>query len=168
MLFLLLLVLGIITGILAGLFGIGGGTLFTPILFIVFSSLGVENVVPWTIGTSLFCTFTAALSSTIQQFNEKNSYLIEGVKVGLFGAAGVYAGKLVVTSDFYTELVFVTVFAILLLFVSIMFLRRGKSNKTIATSLKNVGIKSSSLTGGGGGFIAALAGVGGGWLSFLY
>ena len=162
MLFLLLLVLGIITGILAGLFGIGGGTLFTPILFIVFSSLGVENVVPWTIGTSLFCTFTAALSSTIQQFTEKNSYLIEGAKVGIFGAVGVYAGKLVVTSDFYTEMVFVTVFAILLLFVSIMFLRRGKSNKTIATSLKNVGIKPSSLTGGGGGFIAALAGVGGG------
>ena len=77
-----LLVIGIFTGIIAGIFGIGGGVLFTPILFFLFNSAGVEQPVAWTIGTSLFCTFSAALSSSIQQRNQKNSYLKEGIRVG--------------------------------------------------------------------------------------
>lgn len=158
----LLILVGIFTGILAGVFGIGGGTLFTPVLFFIFSSLGVEQPVVWTIGTSLFCTFTAALSSSIQQFNQQNSYITEGVKIGLMGAVGVYIGKQITTSAFYTEVVFVSVFALLLLIVSWMFYRRGKGDVVIDNNTKPIRLKQSATTGLGGGFVAALAGVGGG------
>lgn len=162
MLFILLLIIGVVTGMLAGLFGVGGGILFTPVLFYLFGIAGVDDVVAWTIGTSLFCTFTAAVSSSIQQWKQKNSFLIEGLKVGLFGAIGVYFGKLVATSDFYTEQVFAILFSIMLLFVAVLFYNKGKNklDQTIENSEVTAG--RSMITGGGGGFVAAIAGVGGG------
>lgn len=158
----LLLLIGVFTGILAGVFGIGGGTLFTPILFILFSSVGIEQPVIWTIGTSLFCTFTAALSSSIQQVNQRNSYISEGVKIGLLGAFGVFIGKQITTSRFYTEEIFVLFFALLLLMVSWMFYRRGKGQVETGKNEQPVRFKESLAAGLGSGFVAALAGVGGG------
>lgn len=157
-----LLFIGIFTGVIAGIFGIGGGVLFTPVLFFVFGVAGVEQPVAWTIGTSLFCTFSASLSSSIQQLNQRNSYLKEGFLVGLFGAAGVYFGKLISTSDFYTEEVFVSIFALLLLIVSYMFYKRGQAQNAIDTNQEPVLLKKSFLSGFGGGVVASLAGVGGG------
>lgn len=157
-----LLIIGVFTGIVAGIFGIGGGVLFTPILFFLFGSAGVEQPVAWTIGTSLFCTFSAALSSSIQQRNQKNSYLGEGLRVGLFGAAGVYFGKLISTSGFYTEEVFVSIFACLLLVVSYMFYIRGKDRQSRSMNQNPVLLKKSLVSGLGGGVVASLAGVGGG------
>ena len=157
-----LLITGVFTGIVAGIFGIGGGVLFTPILFFVFSSAGVEQPVAWTIGTSLFCTFTASLSSSIQQNKQKNSYLAEGIRVGLFGAVGIYFGKLISTSEFYTEELFVVIFACLLLVVSYMFYKRGQSQGHGAVEKKSILFKDSIISGLGGGFVASIAGVGGG------
>ena len=38
---------GVVTGIMAGLFGIGGGAIIVPVLYEVFGALGVaEDVVP--------------------------------------------------------------------------------------------------------------------------
>ncbi|MFO7845567.1 MAG: sulfite exporter TauE/SafE family protein [Balneolaceae bacterium] len=157
-----LLVVGIFTGMLAGIFGIGGGTLFTPVLFLMFTSIGVEQPVAWTIGTSLFCTFAAALSSSLQQAKHKNSFTSAGLQIGLLGAGGVYLGKMVSTSTFYTEEVFVSVFALLLVFVAYLFYRRGKSTHVIESSSEPVPLNRSAIVGLGGGFVAALAGVGGG------
>lgn len=157
-----LVIVGVFTGMIAGIFGIGGGILFTPLLFFVFNTAGIEEPVAWTIGTSLFCTFTAALSSSLQQGKQKNSYLSEGIRVGLFGALGVYFGKLVSTSEYYTEALFVAIFACLLLVVSFIFYKRGQSKKRQTASGKPVKIKESIVTGLGGGFVAAIAGVGGG------
>lgn len=162
MIFFVLLILGLLTGILAGIFGIGGGVLFTPFLFMVFSSMGIESTVSWTVGTSLFCTFTAALSSTFQQMNEHNSYFREGLMVGVFGAAGVYVGKLIVTSEFYTELIFTLFFVSILMTVAFSFYKRGTSTKKLTHSKKRIGIKESILTGSVGGAVAAMAGIGGG------
>lgn len=147
---------------MAGIFGIGGGIFFTPILFMLFSSMGLESTVSWTVGTSLFCTFTAALSSTFQQMNEHNSYIREGITVGLFGAAGVYVGKLIVTSEFYTELIFTLFFVSILLTVAYSFYRRGTSSKKFTLSKKRIGVKESIFTGSVGGAVAAMAGIGGG------
>jgi len=154
--------MGVLTGILAGIFGIGGGILFTPLLFLVFSSMGVGNAVSWTIGTSLFCTFSAALSSTVQQMNEHNSYFKEGLTVGIFGAAGVYFGKLIVTSEFYTELIFTLFFVSILMTVAFSFYKRGTSTKKVIPSKRRIGARESVLTGSVGGTVAAMAGIGGG------
>src|SRR5919202_6643847 len=50
-----IVVAGIVTGVLAGLFGIGGGAVIVPVLYEVFRALGVAEVVRMQlcIGTSL-------------------------------------------------------------------------------------------------------------------
>ncbi len=159
----ILVVLGIIAGMAAGLFGLGGGILFTPILFVVFSDAGIDDPMLLTIGSSLFCTFVASFGSSIRQFNQDNFFWHEGVKVGVLGAMGVTVGKWVITSRYYNQQEFVIFFSILLLYVSYLFYRRGeRSEREIRTSGKAVGWWESTVGGGLGGFVAALAGIGGG------
>lgn len=160
---LILLALGIAAGIVAGLFGLGGGILFTPILFVVFSDANIANPVVLTIGSSLFCTFIAAFASSVRQYQQRNIYWSEGIKIGILGAMGVYFGKLVITSPYYSQQEFVIFFSLLLLYVAFMFYRRGsRRDKNIETRDKPLGWRQSSVTGGLGGFVAALAGIGGG------
>ncbi|MGM0545828.1 MAG: TSUP family transporter [Bacteroidota bacterium] len=159
----ILLLLGILAGVVAGLFGLGGGVLFTPILFIVFSDAGIENPVVLTIGSSLFCTFVAAFGSSVRQFQQQNFYWWDGIKVGLMGAGGVYLGKLVITSSYYSQQEFVIFFSLLLIYVAYMFYRRGSRNKQqIIQNNTALTLPQSFTTGGLGGFVAALAGIGGG------
>ncbi len=160
---LILLLLGVIAGVIAGLFGLGGGILFTPILFIVFSDAGIENPVVLTIGSSLFCTFIAAFGSSVRQFQQRNFFWWDGIKVGVMGAGGVYLGKLVITSPYYSQQEFVIFFSLLLLYVAYMFYRRGtRSKNEINQNVDAVTLPQSFVTGGLGGFVAALAGIGGG------
>lgn len=160
---LFLLVLGVLAGLIAGLFGLGGGILFTPILFVVFSDAGIENPVVLTIASSLFCTFMASVASSVRQYQQKNFYWSEGITVGILGAIGVYFGKLVITSSYYSQRVFVIFFSLLLLYVAFMFYRRGSvKTEDVAENDKLMGWGSSFVTGGLGGFVAALAGIGGG------
>lgn len=161
--FLILLLLGLVAGLLAGLFGVGGGILFTPILFLVFNDAGISNPVLWTIGSSLFCTFIAATGSSVRQYRQKNFFWKEGCSVGVLGAAGVYLGKQVVTSGFYTEKVFVIFFSLIFLYVAYIFYQRGRMrDDNLNLSEKKIGFKEAGITGGAGGFVAALAGIGGG------
>ncbi|MDR8392505.1 sulfite exporter TauE/SafE family protein [Aliifodinibius sp. S!AR15-10] len=161
--FLLLLLIGLIAGVLAGVFGIGGGVLFTPILFLLFNEAGLSQTVLWTIGTSLFCTFIAATGSSIRQFRQNNFYWREGIQIGLLGAVGVWVGKQVATSAFYTEKVFAIFFSLLFFYVAYMFIKRGRDNEeTVTNATGSITVKKSSITGGAGGFVAALAGIGGG------
>lgn len=161
--FIILLLLGILAGILAGLFGLGGGILFTPILFIVFNDAGLENPVVLTIGSSLFCTFIAAIGSSVRQFRQQNFYWADGLKVGSLGAVGVTAGKWVITSAFYSQQVFAIFFSLLLFYVACIFIRRGRQESTAGfDNSEPLKWGESLVTGGLGGFVAALAGIGGG------
>lgn len=161
--FIVLLLLGIVAGIVAGLFGLGGGILFTPILFLVFTNHGIEDPVVLTIGTSLFCTFVAAGGSSLRQFGQQNFYLKDGLKVGLFGAVGVMVGKWVITSPYYSETEFVLFFSALLMYVAWMFWRRGRrGDSMVETTHAPMSWLQSLAAGGGAGFVAALAGIGGG------
>lgn len=172
---LFLLLFGLVAGVVAGLFGIGGGILFTPLLFYLFGEQGVQNPVAWAIGSSLFCTFAASLSSSVQQFRGGNLFLKEGIQVGLFGTAGVWIGKQVTLSSYYTEGVFVSFFALLLAVVAVFFYLKPTSQDETNPSESNPsdaqvkGRRDTALTlaktfttGGIGGFLAALAGIGGG------
>lgn len=162
MIILLLLIGGILTGTIAGLFGVGGGILFTPILFYLFSSMGVLEPAVWAIGTSLLCTFLASISSSIQQRNEKNIYLKEGIIVGLIGTVGIYFGKQIVMSEWFTDKVFVFMFALLLILISFLFFRKSRVIHRKTHIDRDLKFLESSGTGFAGGFMASLAGIGGG------
>ncbi len=161
---LILLLVGLFAGVIAGLFGVGGGILFTPALFIVFSDAGVARPVLWTIASSLFCTFVSALSSSVRQRQQDNFYWSQGIRVGIFGALGTFVGKQVSTSAYYSEQEFVVFFSLLLMFAAYTFARRGRQSneQAISTAYSKIKFRRGSLIGGAGGFLASLAGIGGG------
>ena len=159
---LVLLALGFIAGVIAGIFGLGGGILFTPILFIVFSDAGMQKPVLLAIATSLFCSFISTTGSSIRQYRQNNMFWLDGTKVGLLGVAGVTLGKQVITSPYYNEKVFVLFFSLLLFYVAFMFYSRGAGRRQHNPDDGPVSLKQAGITGGLGGFVAALAGIGGG------
>ncbi len=160
---LVLLVIGLAAGTLAGLMGIGGGIIFTPVLFFLFEAEGVENPVLWTVASGLFCTFVAALGSTVRQYIQNHIFWPEGIKLGLLGAMGVFLGKLVITSSYYSRTEFVIFFSMMLLYAAFMMFRRGNDKDSeYDREFASMGIQQTFITGGCGGFVAALAGVGGG------
>ncbi|MFV1883143.1 MAG: sulfite exporter TauE/SafE family protein [Balneola sp.] len=160
---LILLLIGLIAGLIAGLMGVGGGIIFTPVLFFLFEGAGVEQSVQWSVASGLFCTLIAAGSSTVRQYLQNNIFWEEGIKLGVLGALGITLGKLVLTSPYYSREEFVLFFSLILFYAAYMMFRRGrdksKENDRNFTELK---LPQLLVTGGLGGFIASLAGVGGG------
>jgi uncharacterized membrane protein YfcA len=161
----LLLLIGLLAGMIAGLLGVGGGVIFTPVLFYLFSNAGVEQPVLWSVASGLVCTFVAASSSSIRQWIQNNLYLRDGVMVGLFGAVGTWIGKQVTTSSFYQEEEFAILFTVLLIYVAYSFVNRGSDANKLDAADYNTGplsIGAASGTGLLGGILASLAGIGGG------
>lgn len=159
----ILLLIGLAAGLIAGLMGVGGGIIFTPVLYFLFESAGVENSVQWSVSSGLFCTFIAASSSTVRQAVQHHLFPKEGIRLGLLGALGITLGKFVLTSPYYSREEFVIFFSLVLFYAAYMMFQRGKDKgKEIDREYHDMGIKEMAVTGGAGGFIASLAGVGGG------
>lgn len=165
MIYVILLLIGLLGGALAGLLGVGGGLIFTPVLIFLFAGT-FENPVPWIIATSLLCTFSASLSSIRKHQLMKNLFLKESVMVGLCGLAGTLAGKAIVTSGWYSETEFIILFSALLVYTGLRFLRQKPqaeaSPKSDPADVPVLGFHHALLIGALGGFVATLAGVGGG------
>ncbi len=75
-----LILLGLITGIIAGLLGVGGGVIVVPALLLVF---GASDLIAK--GTSLLMMIPTAVSGTIGNFRRRNVDLVAAALVG--GAA---------------------------------------------------------------------------------
>ncbi|HEY1361011.1 MAG TPA: sulfite exporter TauE/SafE family protein [Xanthobacteraceae bacterium] len=90
-----ILLAGVVTGVLAGLFGIGGGALIVPVLYEVFRILGVPDAVRFQlcVGTSLAIIVpTNVLSFRIHR--DKGAVMTDVVRAwALPAVAGVAAGS---------------------------------------------------------------------------
>ena len=161
----LLFLIGVFAGILAGLLGVGGGLIFTPVLFYLFTQGGLDQPTQWAIGSSLFCTFIASSSSVFKQYRNHNFFLFESLKVGGFGVIGTVIGTTVTTSGWYGAEQFSILFSALLLYAAWNLLYRKRKPKT-ATPAETGSHKLTWLVALGigvlGGMVASLAGVGGG------
>ncbi|GAB5410009.1 MAG: sulfite exporter TauE/SafE family protein [Balneolaceae bacterium] len=158
-----LLLIGLIAGIIAGLMGIGGGIIFTPVLFFLFEEAGIENSVQWSVASGLFCTLIAAGSSTVRQYLQKNMFWREGITLGLLGTLGITAGKLVLTSQYYSREEFVIFFSLILFYAAFMMFKKGRDKRNDrGLPFSELKFSQVFVTGGIGGFVASLAGVGGG------
>jgi len=165
----ILLGAGLAAGFVAGLVGIGGGIIFTPVLLVYFQQLGTSSVlVPkLTIGSSLVCTFVAALASTRHQLRRGAVARRTALWVGGSSALAVAAMTLLVTTrPWYDATVFQIVFASLLLIVALRMALAsdGATAEGDAASSEASSWRGPTLFGIGSaaGTVATAAGVGGG------
>ncbi len=117
---LLAVVLGVGTGVFAGLYGVGGGILFVPTLVLVFGLDQVEAE-----ATSLAAILPTVAAGAWQQHRYGNVRWRAALVVGLAAVAGVQGGVLVARS--IPEEALQRLFALLLFGVAAQLAWRARS-----------------------------------------
>ena len=156
---------GALTGLLAGVFGVGGGAIVVPVLYEVFRVIGVPEDVrmPLCVGTSL----AVIIPTSIRSFNahrakgmvDMSVLKIWAVPVVLGVVIGSYIARFAPADLFKVIFVIVAVFsAVRLLFAS--------DRWRLGTQMP--GKVLMSLYGAVIGVLSALMGIGGGQLSSLF
>ena len=153
---------GVLVGILAGLFGIGGGAVIVPVLYDVFRVLGVpEDVrIQACIGTSLAIIVPTTVRSYLGH-KKKGSVLPEVVRIWALPAiAGVAIGSL--AASFAPAFVFKIAFLVFVTFIAIRMLFGGERWK-LGDQLPGRGML--AIYGLITGLFSSLVGVSGGAIS---
>ncbi|WP_026470129.1 sulfite exporter TauE/SafE family protein [Alkanindiges illinoisensis] len=158
--------IGALAGFAAGLFGVGGGTIIVPLLYVVFTQMGYdpEVIMHMALGTSLATIIVTSISSLMA--HHKNGAVIwpvfknltPGMALGSFLGAGI-AGLL---SGAHLQLI-IGVFVIWVAYT--MFAGAKKvidQNKVLPSTPKQV------VAGTGIGVASAIFGIGGGSLTVPY
>ena len=154
--------LGVFSGLIAGLFGIGGGTLIVPVLVACFFSMGFEEsiIVHLALGTSMACIFFTGLASA-NAHKKKNAIDFGVMKPVVIGIIfGSFLGAIFAIQIAGSILkIIIGLFA---LFVAIQIgfqleLRRRSDNKP-----------TSYVAGSSIGFLSSILGIGGGIFSVSY
>ena len=171
------LIIGALAGFAAGLFGVGGGTIIVPLLFIVFTQMGYspDNIMHLALGTSLATIIVTSISS-LMAHNKKGAVmwpvfknLTPGMAIGCFFGAGI-AGAI---SGGHLQIIVGT----FLLWVAYKMFFGGK--KQVASHVNNssnandanteLPSKPKQLAAGGViGIASAIFGIGGGSLTVPY
>lgn len=162
--FILYLVLGALAGVLAGLFGIGGGLIIVPVLVFSFKTQGFSSDVltHMAVGTSLTTIFFTSISAT-QAHHRKGAVLWPVVKVLTIGlAVGTMLG--VKTIHHMSGATLQKVIAIFLMCVGIQmwFALAAAAHRTLPGK---VGL---AFAGGFVGWASAMFGIGGGSITVPY
>lgn len=160
-----LLVAGGITGMLAGLFGVGGGTVAVPILYELFRYLGVPEEVRMqlAIGTSLAIIVPTSIRS---YYSHKKRGAIDMSLLRSWAVpilAGVILGSII--ARFAPADLFKIIFVVVAGFTAIRLLFGKDSWHLGSTYPSKIVVK---LVGALIGVLASLMGIGGGQLSTLF
>jgi len=159
--FLMYALVGAVGGVLAGLFGIGGGLVFVPMLVLALNLQGVPNelVMHIALGTSLaIIVFTAVSSARAHHKRGGVDWpVVRRIVLGI--VVGTYLGSYV--AAWLPTSVLKVIFVCFLYYVSIqMFLnKKPKPSRTLP------GMPGMTLAGGIIGLVSSLVGIGGGTLS---
>lgn len=157
-----IVVAGVITGLLAGMFGIGGGAVVVPVLYEVFSLLNVPDAVRMQlcVGTSIAIIVPTTIRSYLA--HRANGLIIPGV-IRLWAipaVVGVACGAAI--AAFAPPMVFKIAFIAIATFIAIKFLFAG-DRWNIGAELP--GTAPMTLYGFGIGLAGSLMGISGGSLS---
>lgn len=160
------LVIGAFAGFAAGLFGVGGGLIIVPLLYLVFTQMGIpaDVVMHLALGTSLATIIVTSISSLMA--HNKNGAVLwpvfknlaPGLIIGSFLGAGI-AGLL---SREYLQLII----GLFVIWVAYKMLRGAK--KVVDQSKPLPSTQQQLLAGGGIGLASAIFGIGGGSLTVPY
>lgn len=174
------LIIGALAGFAAGLFGVGGGTIIVPLLFIVFTQMdySADVIMHLALGTSLATIIVTSISS-LMAHNKKGAVmwpvfrnLAPGLTIGCFLGAGI-AGQI---SGRYLQLIV----GVFLLWVAYKMFFGGK--KQVTNNVSNINPASGAnytntelpskpkqlAAGGVIGVASAIFGIGGGSLTVPY
>ncbi|MEA5508953.1 sulfite exporter TauE/SafE family protein [Crocosphaera sp. UHCC 0190] len=153
---LVLIVSGLFSGLLAGILGIGGGTVLVPLL------IALNHTPLQAVATSSLAIVITSLSGSIQ--NWRMGYF-NWRQVILLGIPAIITAQLgVKVANYLPDYILLTAFGTFLIFnIFLGNLRRQLIFKNSDLSLSNFSIKMAGLlTGAMGGFLAGLFGIGGG------
>jgi len=153
---------GVLVGILAGLFGIGGGAIIVPVLYEVFRALNVPEDVrmQMCIGTSLAIIIPTTVRSYIAH-KKKGAVIPEVVRLWSPSAVvGVAIGAVI--AYFAPPALFKIVFVVFALFIAVRMLF-GTDRWNLGSKLPGAGIQ--GFFGFVTGLISSLVGVSGGSVS---
>ena len=153
---------GMVTGVLAGLFGIGGGAIIVPVLYEVFRTLGVPEEVRMQlcVGTSIAIIVPTTIRSYLTH-RAKGLVIPQVIRLWAVPAViGVSLGALI--AAFAPAAVFKVAFVVIALFIATKFLLAG-DRWNLGTELP--GPLPMTAYGFGIGLAGSLMGVSGGSLS---
>lgn len=152
------LLTGAIAGVVAGLFGVGGGMIMVPVLLTIFMGLGfpADVLMHMALGTSLATIVVTAMSS-IRAHHQHGAVrwpdfrqLLPGIVLGaLFGA---------VVADQFASRQLQLAFGVveLLIAARLLFVGQPSASRSLPGRI------GMAMAGGGIGVVSALAGIGGG------
>lgn len=156
---------GLVSGLLAGLFGIGGGAILVPILIFTFPMLSVapELVAHMAVGTSLAIIIPTALRSyhAHKAKGAGDATLLKRWRIWV--PAGVISASLVVgyVPGDVLRMVFIAIAAVIA--IKMLF---NRANWTLADDLPSE--RATDGVGFGIGFLSTFMGIGGGNLNNLF
>jgi uncharacterized membrane protein YfcA len=87
-----LVVVGVFTGVMAGLIGVGGGVIVVPVLMLLFGASDLQAK-----GTSLLFMIPTAVSGTVGNLRRKNVDLVAAATVGIAACTTTAVGAWIAT-----------------------------------------------------------------------
>ena len=159
--FLIFGIVGIITGTMAGLFGVGGGLVIVPVMHFILTSNGiVESIaIPLSIGTALTCIIVTSSSAAYSHYQKGSLSLkrFAQLTAGILFGAG-FGSSFVINVD---SEILKTMLAV---FVTIMSLRLF-INIQMPKAKNEPNFLFFNLSGGVIGYLSSIFGIGGGIFS---
>ena len=155
----IMVVSAVIVGFMAGLFGIGGGLIMVPVLFYVFSFIGIEQtfVMHLAIGTSFSIIIPNSIISTITHMKFKAVDFSIVKTFGVFVVIGVVLGTIFAISLKTSSLILF--FSIMTMIFAIYFLLEKEKINLVP---RKINLIYRVICGFLSGFLSAPMGIGGG------
>ncbi|MBO6489813.1 MAG: sulfite exporter TauE/SafE family protein [Pelagibacteraceae bacterium] len=149
----------VLSGFVAGLFGIGGGLITVPVLFYIFSSTGLDQtfIMHLAVGTSFAIIIPTSIASTMTHIKFKGVDFGIVKTFGIFAIIGVILGTIFAASLKTASLILF--FSIIIMFIAIYFLIVVEK---INFAPRKINLIYRTIFGFLSGFLSAPMGIGGG------
>lgn len=159
-----MLAIGIMSGLLAGLLGVGGGLLLVPILEYAARHYGIdgEELVRYTLANSFFAIIFAGLASSFKHYRNANFFPAPVLLTALPAiVSALLVAQLITHFNWYRKEYFNLIFVLMLVYVLIRMLRSKKNAHDLTLPKRKFHYR-LMMTGLITGVASALSGLGGG------
>ena len=149
----------VLSGFVAGLFGIGGGLITVPVLFYIFSSAGLDQtfIMHLAVGTSFAIIIPTSITSTMTHMKFKGVDFSIVKTFGTFVITGVILGTIFAASLKTASLILF--FSIITMFIAFYFLIEEEKTNPVP---RKINLIYRIIYGFLSGFLSAPMGIGGG------